>query len=143
MGLDLAALDGAGLTGDLPSRPTPAPSASAPGAPAPAPALTQSVTVTMDDGTTFDATLDARDRRAYVLNAARYGLPPFTMNPADPAPDLLLLELLTVFSAWWATRHRLELHRMDWPAFSAHAVDITVRAANEDPVPHPPVRGAG
>jgi len=137
--LDRATLDG--LTGELD---TPPPAPAPPVAPAGAPALTQSVTVTMEDGTTYDATLDARDRRAYVLNAARYGLPPFTMAPNDPAPDLLLLELLTVFSAWWATRHRLELHGLDWPAFSARAVDITVRpGTNADPVPHPPARGAG
>lgn len=139
MTIDLEELAELELTGPLEDTTRPRP----PSSPAP-PSLTQRVTVHMDDGTDYTATLDARDRRAYALNADRYGLPPFTMDGAGGGPvDVLALELLTVFGVWHATRHRLHLHRMDWPAFSARALEVDVSAASPDPVAYPPGRGVG
>ena len=110
--------------------------------PTPPPSSTQRVRLTLEDGTSWDVTLDARDRRAYALNADRYGLPAFTMDPAG-SPDVLKLELLTVFSAWWATRHRLNLHAMDWPRFNASLVDLDLEPDVPGVVAHPPDHGAG
>ena len=133
MTLDLDALAELDAIGELARDPA------APTVP-PVPVLTQRVTVKMDDGSSYTATLDARDRRAYTLNRDRYKLPALTMHEDDP--DVGLLELLTVFSAWHATGHRLHLHALDWPAFSARALEVTVEPG-EDPVAYPPGRGGG
>jgi len=130
--VDLAELAAAGLTGALDPDAAPPPAATS----------TQRVTVVMDDGSTYDATLDARDRRAYALNADRYGLPPFTMSGDLTSVDVLRLELLTMFSAWNATRHRLQLHGLDWPSFNARAVELITHPDAPGVSQHPPERGA-
>ena len=138
MALDL---DGLGeLAGELTAADL---AALAPDAPPPArpAAVTQRVTVIMEDATTYEATLDARDRRAYALLADRYGLPAFTLLPHDPTPDLLLLELLTAFSAWHAVHHRAKVCALDWPAFSAQCVEVIAHPSHAEPVPYPPARG--
>jgi len=140
MGLDLDALDG--LTGDLDAADR-ARLQSVPDAPPPvAVATTQRVTIVMENGDRFDATLDSRDRRAYALHADRYGLPAFTLDPATAQLDVLKLELLTMFSAWWATRQRLNLHALDWPAFNRQAVELVTHPDVEVDA-HPLAPGAG
>jgi hypothetical protein len=141
-GLDLDALEG--LTGELTADEL-ADLAGYPETPGPAPrrvgTLTQPVTVTLEGGEQFDVVLDARDRRAYALFADRYNLPAFTLDTEGGA-DVLRLELLTVFSAWHATRYRLKLHRMEWAAWNAAVIDVAVRPNAPEVAPHPPGRGA-
>ena len=115
---------------ELDATPTPAP-----------PSSSQRVELVLDSGDRYELTLDARDRRAYALMADRYKLPPFTVT--DGAVDVLRLELLTVFSAWHAARHRLGITGLDWPAFNAQLVELTVLTAAPEVEPHPLARGAG
>ena len=141
MGLDLDGLDAAGLTGDLDAADR-ARLTSVPDTPTQAPSTTQRVTIVMEGGDVYDVTLDARDRRAYALHQDRYRLPAFTLDPTAPTYDVLKLELLTMFSAWWATRHRLKLHGLDWPAFNAAAVELVTHPDVEVDA-HPLAPGAG
>jgi len=104
---------------------------------------TQRVVAVLDDGSSWELTLDARDRRAYALMADRYKLPAFTLDPESGAVDVLRLELLTVFSAWHAARHRLGLYSRDWPAWNAELVELTIIGDAPEVAPHPPERGAG
>ena len=129
---DLDAFAGA-LTPDDLERLNPAPAQRAP-------SNTQRVEVVMESGERYAATLDARDRRAYALNAERYKLPAMTIDAANL--DVLKLELLTMFSAWWATRQRLHLHSLDWPAFNAQALEL-VTLPDLEVEPHPLAPGAG
>ena len=102
------------------------------------PSSTQRDAVHLEPGETYQLTLDARDRRAYALNAERYKLPPFTIGPEA---DVLKLELLTVFSAWYAARHRLGLVSIDWPRWNALVIELDVLPDAPEVAAHPLARG--